>query len=68
MIDENQNNTKSFERVSKELGIRLTHDTHYDALNNEYSIVSGRRIHRLDFQPTVRGSYQVTKLVEICTN
>lgn len=65
MIDENKNNRESFEKVSKELGIRLAHDTHYDALNYEYSVVSGHEIHRLDFQPTEGGVYQVIKLVEI---
>jgi len=65
MIEDNQINRVSFESVGKELGIRLAHDTHYDALNYEYSVVSGHEIHRLDFQPTDGEIYQVTKLTEV---
>jgi hypothetical protein len=64
MIELNENNRKVFEEVSNELGIKLAHDTHYDALNYEYSVVIGREVHRVDFQPTEQGHYQITKLVE----
>lgn len=64
MIEQNENNRKVFEAVSAELGIKLSHDTHYDALNYEYSVVAGCEVHRVDFQPTEQGYYQVTKLVE----
>lgn len=64
MIEWNEGNRATFEKVGRELGIRLAHDTHYDALNFEYSIVVGSELHRLDFQPTDRHTYQVTKMVE----
>ena len=64
MIQQNENNRRVFEAVSEELGIKLSRDTHYDALNYEYSVVTGRKVHRVDFQPTEQGHYQITKLVE----
>lgn len=64
MIERNQENRVPFERVGKELGVRLAHDTHYDALNYEYSVILGSDIHRLDFQPIEPGVYKVTKYVE----
>jgi len=40
-------------------GLRLAHDTHYDAENWELSWWQGNVLHRLDFQPMDSGEIQV---------
>jgi len=53
-----------FKEVAGEYGVRMHHDTHYDALNYEFSKVVGSDIYRLDFQPTVRKSFVVTRYTD----
>lgn len=53
-----------FEEISKYTGLRLGFDTHYDALNFEFSAVKGKAKHRLDFQPMETGVFYITKYVD----
>jgi len=53
-----------FSSVAAETNIKMKHDTHYDALNYEFSKVIGNEIYRLDFQPTEKHTISVTKYVD----
>ena len=55
----------AFKDVSLESGYRMGHDTHYDARNFVFSVIRGKEIHRLDFQPMENGTIQITKLTDI---
>lgn len=50
-----------FREAAAECGVRMRHDTHYDASNFELSKVVGSEIYRLDFQPTENQTFVVTK-------
>lgn len=53
-----------FKEVARESGVTMHHDTHYDALNFEFSRIAGNTILRLDFQPTENSSFIVTKYTD----
>ena len=46
-------------RESAQAGLRLTHDTHYDARNWELQWWAGNTLIRLDFQPQDEASLKV---------
>ena len=51
---------KPFQNVADKHGIHLAFDTHYDAFNYEFSVVKGREVHRVDFQPNLERNFVVT--------
>jgi hypothetical protein len=64
MIESMKEKDHVFKEVANEKGIKLHHDTHYDAMNYEFEKWNQKDLLRLDFQPLPEGIIVVTKLTD----